>query len=188
MDYGALNGWLWGALLLYWAYASRTSGKTVFREKRFGRLTHLILVVGMIVLINPHFLKGSFLAMRAWPQSDGVQAFGVAVTAFGCAWALFARAKLGTNWSGEITLKENHQLIRSGPYQYSRHPIYTGFLVGLLGTAISVGELRGVIVFEILWIAIIRKSGAEEELMLKQFPEEYPVYSQQVKRLIPHVY
>ena len=50
-----------------------------------------------------------------------------------------------SNWSGVVTLKEGHELIRTGPYRTIRHPIYTGILLALVGTSLTVGEVRGLI-------------------------------------------
>ena len=51
----------------------------------------------------------------------------------------------GRNWSGRIEIKRTHELVRSGPYRVTRHPIYTGILLGLLGSAVALGELRGLV-------------------------------------------
>ena len=94
----------------------------------------------------------------------------------------------GGNWSSSVTLKQDHTLVRSGPYGIVRHPIYTGLLVALLGTAIALGELRcflGVILAAIAWKI---KSVTEEALMVEQFGEQYARYRQQVKGLVPYLW
>lgn len=57
--------------------------------------------------------------------------------------AVWARVHLGRNWSGIVTVKEDHELIRTGPYGYVRHPIYTGLITGLIGT----GEVPALVPF-----------------------------------------
>jgi protein-S-isoprenylcysteine O-methyltransferase Ste14 len=33
-----------------------------------------------------------------------------------------------------VTLKESHEIVRTGPYRRVRHPIYTGLLLAFAGT------------------------------------------------------
>jgi protein-S-isoprenylcysteine O-methyltransferase len=87
-----------------------------------------------------------------------------------------------------VTLKQNHTLVQSGPYRIVRHPIYTGLLVALLGTAVVLGELRcflGVLLAAIAWKI---KSMSEETLMVQQFGDQYARYREQVKGLVPYLW
>ena len=105
----------------------------------------------------------------------------------GLLFCFWARAALGRNWSGTVTLKEGHELIQRGPYRLVRHPIYTGLLAMFLATAIAYGRLGGfvgvLIAFASFWIKLI----GEEKLMLQQFPDQYAAYQERVKRIIPFV-
>jgi protein-S-isoprenylcysteine O-methyltransferase Ste14 len=85
------------------------------------------------------------LAWRFVPDSPVVDWAGQADTAAGCAFAIWARMLLGGNWSASVTVKHDHQLIRQGPYSIVRHPICSGLLLALLGTALALGELRGIV-------------------------------------------
>jgi protein-S-isoprenylcysteine O-methyltransferase len=100
----------------------------------------------------------------------------------------WARLFLGGNWSSNVTLKQNHTLVQSGPYRIVRHPIYTGLIVALLGTAVALGELRcflGVLLAAIAWKI---KSVSEETLMEQQFGDQYTRYRRQVKGLVPYLW
>jgi protein-S-isoprenylcysteine O-methyltransferase Ste14 len=101
-----------------------------------------------------------------------------------CAWA---RAILRTNWSARVTIKENHELVRRGPYQIVRHPIYTGFLIGLLGTAFVYGFTGCFVGVLVIGFAFWVKSQTEEQFMMQQFGEQYLQYKQQVRALIPYI-
>ena len=68
---------------------------------------------------------------------------GAAITVAGLLFAVWARAYLGRNWSSAVTIKQDHQLITTGPYAIVRHPIYTGILAGFLGMAIAIAQLSG---------------------------------------------
>ena len=90
---------------------------------------------------------------------------------------MWARVHLGRNWSGSVTVKEGHELIRSGPYRYVRHPIYTGLLAAVLGSAIASGTVRALLGLLIIAAALLRKLRVEERFMRETFPGEYQRYA-----------
>jgi len=98
---------------------------------------------------------------------------------------VWARVFLGANWSATVTIKQDHEIIRSGPYALVRHPIYSGLLLGMLGTAIAIGEMRGLVglVFLGWWL----KLQTEEQFLVEQFGTQYLKYRQETKALIPFV-
>ena len=116
------------------------------------------------------------------PVSSGT---ALVLVAAGLAFTVWARVHLGGNWSGSVTEKEGHELVRSGPYALVRHPIYAGLLVALLGSAVACGELRAVLGLGVVAAAFTRKLRIEERFMRERFPEEYPRYCAQVPALIP---
>jgi len=121
------------------------------------------------------------------PHSSIVMILGLIILIMGLSFVLWARANLGTNWSGSVTYKENHELIKRGPYALVRHPIYTGLLLMFLGTAITIGNVGGFLGFPVLFISCWIKLKQEEALMIKHFKEGYMDYKKRVKALIPFV-
>jgi protein-S-isoprenylcysteine O-methyltransferase Ste14 len=107
--------------------------------------------------------------------------------ALGLGFAVAARAWLGRNWSAEVTIKQNHELVRSGPYTIVRHLIYTGMLLELVGTALSVGKWRALVGLVLIVAALLRKLSIEERFMSEQFGEAYARYRAEVPGLIPFV-
>ena len=103
----------------------------------------------------------------------------------GIAFAVWARQYLGRNWSGTVTVKQDHELIRTGPYRLVRHPIYTGLLLAILGTAVAFGEWRGLLAFALLTGSLLLKLRVEERFMSESFPEPYARYRAEVPALIP---
>ena len=128
------------------------------------------------------------LAWRFAPDTALVGWTGAIITAVGVAIAIAARFFLGKNWSGWVTVKKGHQLIRSGPYAVVRHPIYSGILFGVLGTAIVVGEVRGLIALAFAALGLRLKSLQEERFMEEEFGGEYRDYKRRVKAMIPLVW
>jgi protein-S-isoprenylcysteine O-methyltransferase Ste14 len=120
-----------------------------------------------------------------WPPSPAAYWIGVALVIAGLAFAIWARVHLGSNWSGTVTIKQGHELIRSGPYAYVRHPIYTGLITALLGTTVASGTVHAAIGLAIVAVAFVSISRSEEEFMRETFPGEYQRYSAEVPALIP---
>jgi protein-S-isoprenylcysteine O-methyltransferase Ste14 len=110
---------------------------------------------------------------------------GVALGAAGLLLAIWARRCLGRHWSGEVTAKVDHELIRSGPYRIVRHPIYTGAIAMCVGVALVSGRLQGVLAVLLVGIAYARKIGMEERNLEALFGPAWEEYVRGTKALIP---
>jgi protein-S-isoprenylcysteine O-methyltransferase Ste14 len=157
----------------------------VRRESIASRLAHVIPLLVGGVLIGWREMPWGALNLRLWPQSLLAYWIGLALLIAGLTFAVWARVHLGRNWSGSVTVKEGHELIRSGPYTYVRHPIYTGLITAVLGTAISSGTVRAALGLVIITLSLVRKLHTEEAFMRDTFPGEYQRYCAQVPALIP---
>jgi protein-S-isoprenylcysteine O-methyltransferase Ste14 len=127
------------------------------------------------------------LRRRVVPAGPLAPTLGVLLMAAGLGFSVWARRHLGRNWSSQVVVKQDHALIRTGPYSRLRHPIYTGILLAFLGTAVVVGEVRGFVGFLLVLIGFAIKSQAEETRMKATFPE-YEQYRRQTSALIPYVF
>ena len=115
-------------------------------------------------------------------------AAGLAVEATGLFLAIWARRHLGRNWSGEITIKVEHQLIRSGPYRLLRHPIYTGLLAMYAAPALVTGEWLAVIGLAVAGFAYWRKIWLEETTLYGAFGADYDAYRRTTWALVPGLF
>ena len=177
--------WLWLAWVLYWVVSAFSAKTTQRRESPGSRLSHVVpLLIGVALIVWPR-VPWDWLSLRLLPPGALESALGVVLLVLGLAFTVWARVYLGRNWSGTVTLKEGHELIRSGPYSYVRHPIYTGLLVALLGSAVACGELRALIGLSVVAGAFIRKLRIEERFMREIFPGQYERYSAEVPALVP---
>jgi len=113
---------------------------------------------------------------------------GVVLLAAGLAFAVWARAVLGGNWSGTVTIKEGHELIDRGPYRHIRHPIYSGLLLALLGTWLAGGRVYGLLAFALALSALSGKLRVEERFMAQEFGERYAAYRRSTWALVPWIY
>ncbi len=121
------------------------------------------------------------------PDSLAIAGAGTLITGLSLGFAAWARKHLGGYWSARVTLKENHKLIQTGPYKYVRHPIYTGMIFAVVGTAITVGKWRGVLALVILTLACVRKLLIEEKYLLGHLGKEYKDYRQGTRALVPFI-
>jgi len=178
---------MWLSWVAYWWISSRNVKRTVRYESLPSRLSHVgPLAVAALLFSLPSslapFLSARFLSSATWPLN-----VATALTATGLLFAMWARQHLGSNWSGTVTIKEDHELITGGPYALVRHPIYTGLLLALVGSALAIGEWRAVLAFALASLALWRKLRLEERLMHEQFGTAYQAYCRRVPALIPFV-
>jgi protein-S-isoprenylcysteine O-methyltransferase len=177
----------WTIFIIVWLLAALFTKRTVYRESGGQRLQYAIpIVAGAWLLFHSYRLAYPFSG-RIIPQSDFTLIAAAILCVSGVSVCLWARAALGRNWSGTITLKENHELIVRGPYRLVRHPIYTGLLAMVLGTVLQQGHMGGVIGLVLIFVSLWIKSDQEEKLMCKQFPDQYPAYQEGVRRIIPYI-
>jgi len=175
--------WLvWGG---YWLATSRNVKTTVWQESAVSRSMHIApLAVAVLLLSLPRFpwwgLDGHVL-----PWVPAVYWVGAALTALGLLFAVWARRRLGKNWSGTVTVKADHELVTAGPYRYVRHPIYSGVLLGFVGSAIARDEWRGWVAVLLAAAAFSAKLRLEERQMRHIFGAAYEDYAARVSALIP---
>jgi protein-S-isoprenylcysteine O-methyltransferase Ste14 len=178
---------LWITWLLIWFVAARNVKPTRWHESLGSGLLHRVPLVFTGLLLALHAHLPSFLLQRFLPGGAAYALLGIAMVVTGLGLSVWARWHLGTNWSGDVTLKENHALIRTGPYGYVRHPIYSGILLALLGTAVAIGEWRGLLALALAFLAFAYKSSIEERRMRETFPE-YDGYRRETAALIPLIF
>jgi protein-S-isoprenylcysteine O-methyltransferase Ste14 len=96
---------------------------------------------------------------------------------------------LGKYFTGTVQIRDDHVLIRTGPYKHIRHPAYTGALLAHLGLGLSFSNWFALGFSSIPFIAVaLYRIRVEERALAEAFGSEYVAYSQTSKRLIPGVY
>jgi protein-S-isoprenylcysteine O-methyltransferase Ste14 len=143
--------YLWFAFGAYWLISAAKVKRAKQHEGSAVWLRTTVLVVILAFLFSRWGHLG-WLGERFLQQTEIVAAIGLGIEAVGIALAVWARYYLGGNWSRAVTLKEGHELVGAGPYKRVRHPIYTGIALGLLGTAVFIGEWRGLVAFAVVFI------------------------------------
>lgn len=176
---------LWITWLSYWFWAARSAAGTRRSETWQSWASYrLPLYIGILLLSFPQLLPTPWSRLL-WPHSGQSVIACLALQLAGLSLAVWARIHLGKYWSATITLKQGHQIIQSGPYAWVRHPIYSGLLLALAGTALWVGTLQSFLGFGFLSASFIRKLILEERWLREHLGDEYMRYQHQVKALIP---
>jgi protein-S-isoprenylcysteine O-methyltransferase Ste14 len=176
---------LWLIFALYWFIASRTTAKTKARESLLSSLPrNAVLALGGVLLFGKWFY-GSLLGQRFVPALPSIWAAGVLLTIAGLALAFWARYHLGRYWSGQITLKEGHTLVCTGPYKYLRHPIYSGLLLAVAGTGLTVGLYRALLGVLLVTLGLWWKARQEDAWLARAFGEQFEQQRRRTGRLLP---
>jgi protein-S-isoprenylcysteine O-methyltransferase Ste14 len=172
---------MWTGWLIYWLIAALSANRAKFIDPPNRRFWYGFLMVAAFFLIfHDRYWSGG--RIYKYPP---VRWAGVVITAIGVLFSIWARVHLGKYWSGIITLKEGHKLITTGPYRIVRHPIYTGMITGVIGSAITAGTgdaALGIVLF--IWACMI-KVRREEQLLTGEFGQEYEDFRRRVPMLVP---
>ena len=179
---------VWIAFLAYWQIKAAKTKTTQRLEPASSRIVRVLAFVIVISLLLTTRIPLRWLYREVWPTGLWPFWFGAAVTVAGLFFAVWAREHLGSNWSRSVTIKQGHELITTGPYALVRHPIYTGVLIGFLGTAIAASQVRGVVVLGLVFLVFWAKLRMEEEWMRSQFGETYAIYADQTAALVPYLF
>src|ERR1700744_5816004 len=185
--YESLFPVLWIGFLLYWQIKAAGTKATARLEPASSRIVRaVVFLIAIVLMSRPHlpvpWLYRPFVPQGVWPFWVG------AVTPpAGLFFAVWAREHLGTNWSRSVTIKQDHQLIVTGPYAVVRHPIYTGILAGFLGMALPVPDIRGIVAFVLVSLVLGAKLRLEKQWMRTQFGAPYEAYSRRTAAVVPFV-
>jgi protein-S-isoprenylcysteine O-methyltransferase Ste14 len=174
---------LWISFIAYWNAAAKNAAPTKSAESVASRQTHVRMMNGAFLLLIIPVLRGRFL-----PDALVVVVVGLAIQIAAGALGLWARRHLGRNWSGAITIAQDHQLVRTGPYRVLRHPIYTAMIGMFLGSAIAIGEWHALLGAVLIVIAYARKIPLEEASLRGVFGPAYDDYRKSSWGLIPGLY
>jgi protein-S-isoprenylcysteine O-methyltransferase Ste14 len=165
--------------IVFWVYwLASAFGVKEGRASRRRIPLNGLSVLSLVVLLR--VFRGGSLAVN----SPVLGAIGAVVFASGIALAIWARVYLGRNWGMPMSQKAEPELVTTGPYRFVRHPIYSGLLAGLLGTALATNVL-GLIVVAVLGVYFYYSASVEEKNLTATFPSAYPAYRASTKMLIP---
>lgn len=178
---------LWLVMGFFWLLTAIGQKRAIFRESASRSAAFRLGSVVACVLLFPSWLAIGPLGWRVMPGSPSLEWAALVIGVAGFACAFWARIVLGGEWSSQVTLKVDHRLIQTGPYALVRHPIYSGLLLAVLGTAMAGNQLRMYCAVAVLFGAFWYKSRLEEQVLIHAMGQRYIEYRQHTYALIPGV-
>jgi len=177
----------WIIFVAYWAVGALKTRRTERKESFASRYGILLLeIIGFVLLFSDDAGIG-VLGHRVIHRSYALAVTGVALTWAGIALALWARWHLGQYWSARITIKEDHKLIRTGPYARLRHPIYSGLDLAAIGSALAIDQWRCVLGVCLIILGYVIKAKREEAMLRAQFGADFQEHCRHTGFLLPHI-
>jgi protein-S-isoprenylcysteine O-methyltransferase Ste14 len=178
---------IWVVFWIYWFISAAGTRSSTKRRQPFPPL----LLITFLLILGWALFAGAappgLQQERVIPESIGIDLAGLAIILLGLGLAVWARVKLGKNWSTRPTIRVGHTLVRTGPYRFVRNPIYTGLLVGFTGTAVVFGAFWAFVLILFLLAGFLMRIREEEKILLEEFGEEYEKYRREVRALIPYL-
>jgi protein-S-isoprenylcysteine O-methyltransferase Ste14 len=176
----------WLVLIAYWfvsAFFAKPSARGP--RRRFGAAFRVELVIAALALFQLLWARTN---LRWQPDFASFWSWiGAALTLAGTAIAVLARVYLGRNWGQPQTLRKDHELVTNGPYHLVRHPIYTGIVLVLFGTALAYGPFWFIMLFGV-GAFFVYSTYVEERDLCARFPDTYRAYRRRTNRLVPFIW
>jgi protein-S-isoprenylcysteine O-methyltransferase Ste14 len=129
------------------------------------------------------------VALRLGPAialPEAVRLAGLALSVLGVAFALWSIVSLGRHYDLVLEIHAGHQLVRSGPFRWVRHPVYTGLAAHFIGACLATGNVvltAGTLLVTLP--AFLARARSEERLLRERFGADYDRYADEVPMLLP---
>jgi protein-S-isoprenylcysteine O-methyltransferase Ste14 len=179
--------WCWTAFAAVWVVTALRAKRTRTTESFGGQLPYRVLTAIGVLLVFDNRLTHGVLAAPIFPWRSALYDIGAALTVLGILFAFYARFHLGRNWSGNVTIKTDHELIRTGPYARIRHPIYTGILLAIMGSGLATDTWRAVLGFGLVVAGFWLKARREEALLEREFGVTFAEHIRATGMFLPRV-
>ncbi len=113
---------------------------------------------------------------------------GALLFAFSLVFRIWAHTVIDRSYSPTLEVRDDHRLVKHGPYKYIRHPIYTGTIIAVIAILIFTSSIVG-FVLSLLSIPLLEHRIKNEEMMLiEEYGDEYREYQESTWKLVPWVY
>jgi protein-S-isoprenylcysteine O-methyltransferase Ste14 len=175
----------WIIFVIYWIIGALKTRTTRERESAASRIAILLIEFAGYVLLFSHSAEIGVLGIRFMHRTPASVILGVVLIWSGIGLAIWARYHLAEYWSATITIKEDHQLIRTGPYTHLRHPIYSGLVLATIGTALVIDKWRCVLGVCLVLTGYCFKAMKEETMLSRQFGDAFREHQKHTGFLIP---
>ena len=185
MNIAQLNGICWGIFIIVWslgAIYNLFKAPTVIQR----RFPYDGLIAGVLVWVVMQYTPPGYWTFITF-HVPWLQMVGTVLLIASTMYILWARFVIGKMWASHAVVKEGHKMVTTGPYRFTRHPIYSGLFGMILGSAISLGHGLIFLGFIIALLIFMNRIRVEENLMISTFGDQYIQYKKRVPQLIPGI-
>jgi protein-S-isoprenylcysteine O-methyltransferase Ste14 len=175
----------WGVVIVTWIAGAAVGARTS-SGRRHGSGEAAAWQLGVVIagVVAYRLLRQDL--HRLSDHTPWIELPGLVILVVSTCFTVWARVRLGRMWSASPnTLQEGHELRTDGPYAVTRHPIYTGLLGMLAGTALLDGFGGALVLLAVGAAVVATRVPIEERLMSETFPDEYARYRRRVPALLP---
>ncbi|MEM1134424.1 MAG: protein-S-isoprenylcysteine O-methyltransferase [Bacteroidota bacterium] len=175
--------------VIRWPHQKRNKNNQIANDQKSSLEKSLLFAVSLGMMLLPLlYIFSPILVFADYSLPIWAQAMGILLS-IPSLWLFYRSHKdLGQNWSVSLEVREGHTLVTAGIYKYVRHPMYTAIWLWVFAQPFLltnfIAGLSGIITFGLLYFFRV---NSEEQMMLKQFGEQYKNYMQQTNRLIPKI-
>ena len=175
----------WLVFVLTWNLFDRPAKTVAALPATRERLYSLVIALGLVLLV---VAPATLTAGRNWKNPPGLDWAMLLVMTAAIAWCWWARRHLGPLWSANVTRKDGHRVLDTGPYRLVRHPMYTGMIVMYVSMAIMSTTVMAVVGAVVMAIGLWLKARVEEEFLIEELGSvAYADYQARTPMLLPRV-
>jgi protein-S-isoprenylcysteine O-methyltransferase Ste14 len=177
---------LWVAFLLFWGISAIITKPANGKRNWAAVILMVIAAVGLFLLLR-HTSIPKNINNLLWQRKLPLSILAIALVLIGLFILIWARSTLGANWNANVETKEWQALVQKGPYAKVRHPMYTGLVTMVFGSALSYGRLLGIVILAIFIVGFCLKAFQEESILTKRYGNAYKEYKAKTKAFIPYI-
>lgn len=188
---------LFGVVRGYYGRKTKTHGtiagameklKTAVAEEDMGTgfkiITAIITIIGVAGLVL-YLVSPPWWTWTSIPLGEWIQWSGVVIALVPIFFIIWVHRHLDKQWSIALELREDHKLIKTGPYVYVRHPMYLGIFIYTMGLMMISLDVLVILFFTFtIWVNY-RRIPREEQMLIQEFGDEYLEYIKRSGRLLP---
>lgn len=177
----------WAVPRVYYRIKGRGRVQEKVREK-WAIPARIFLGLPFMVGLTLYMFHPQALRRTNFPISDFWRWLGAVIFAFASVLMIWVHVTLGKNFSSELRIRSDQELITWGPYRHVRHPMYTAFFLLMIGMGLlSANWLIGAGGLGIALLIVSLRLRKEEEMMARAFGGRYRQYAATTGRFLPRL-
>lgn len=164
----------------------RRANYSIQKDHDQGTMRLIWLAITLAIVLS--ILAANYVPAKilAWPYTGYA---GLTIILAGMAVRFLAVWSLGSCFTVNLAISEEHRIKTNGMYRWIRHPSYLGSIISFIGFSLSLNNAISLVVIMLLVVpSFLYRIRIEERLLINEFGTEYQEYMRQTRRLIPWIY